>query len=157
MTEDTGRFKEIPVLLSISWFEIRGKINISMLSPLMLYKAYLVYEVHDAYGFKLYTVQLSVGFVGGQCSKTAAYLDPERGRDDDRLPNARIDEWLEVEFFNEGCLDDVDLEMRALEDEGPIWKRGLIIQGIEVRTITPILFRTRTHKHKINLRSRSWF
>ncbi|KAE8692568.1 F-box protein [Hibiscus syriacus] len=151
-----SRFKEIPELLSVCWFEIRGKISIFMLSPLTLYKAYLVYKVHDVYGFEFYPVQLSVGFAGGEVRKRAAYLDPERGQRlhdwqieeyqlptpsyDDRLPKARPDGWLEVElgdFFTEGCMDDGDLEMSALEVEGGNWKGGLIIQGIEIRAITP--------------------
>ncbi|KAE8676446.1 F-box protein [Hibiscus syriacus] len=151
-------FKEIPELLSVCWFEIRGKISISMLSPLTLYKAYLVYKMHDIYGFEFYPAQLSVGFAGGEVRERASYLDPERGprlhdwqieedqlptpRYDDQLPKTRPDGWLEVELgelFNEGCIDEGNLEMSVLEIKGGHWKGGLIIQGIEIRAITPNL------------------
>ncbi|XP_052883026.1 putative F-box protein PP2-B12 [Gossypium arboreum] len=55
-------------------------------------------------------------------------------------PKARVDGWLEVEMgelFNEECVDDGELEMSALEIQGGNEKRGLILQGIEIRAITP--------------------
>ncbi|KAK8627944.1 hypothetical protein V6N13_063659 [Hibiscus sabdariffa] len=145
-----SRFKEIPELLSVCWFEIRGKISISMLSPLTQYKAYLVYKLHEAYGFEFYPVQFSVGCDGSAGSKRVAYLAPERGGrlepwqmeeyliDEELLPRARADGWLEAElgewFTEDG---DGDLEMSVLEVEGGHWKGGLIIQGIEIRAMPP--------------------
>ncbi|GMI78830.1 phloem protein 2-B10 [Hibiscus trionum] len=136
-----NRFKEIPELESVCWFEIRGKISISMLSPLTHYKAYLVYKLHEDYGFEYKPVQFSVGCVGSEGSKRVAYLAPGSGRRIEqwqveeykqRTPinedEDRLDEWLEAEmgeFFNEGCTDDGDLEMSALEVEGGHWKGGL--------------------------------
>ncbi|MBA0781196.1 hypothetical protein Gotri_002143 [Gossypium trilobum] len=142
-----ARFEEVSELLSVCWFEIRGKISISRLSPMTLYKAYLVFKVHDVYGFDYYPVNLSVGVVGTEGSKRAAYLEPERDRipidlqptpNDVQFPMARVDGWLEVEmgeFFNEGCMNAGELEMSALEIEGGNWKGGLIFQGIEIRAI----------------------
>ncbi|KAK8357669.1 hypothetical protein V6Z12_A05G433000 [Gossypium hirsutum] len=148
-----ARFEEVPELLSVCWFEIRGKISISRLSPMTLYKAYLVfkaylvYKVRNVYGFEFYPVKLSVGVVGTEGSKRAAYLEPERDRipidlqptpNDVQFPKARVDGWLEVEmgeFFNEGCMNAGELEMSALEIEGGNWKGGLIFQGIEIRAI----------------------
>lgn len=118
------------------------------------YKAYLVFQVNKVYGFDYYPLNLSVGVVGTEGSKRSAYLQPERRRrpyrqireeqptpgDDVQFPNARVDRWLEVEmgeFFNEGGVDDGELEMSALEIEGGNWKSGLILQGIEIRAITP--------------------
>ncbi|MFQ6647478.1 hypothetical protein Gotur_021151 [Gossypium turneri] len=141
-----ARFEEVPELLSVCWLEIRGKISISRLSPMTLYKAYLVFKVHDVYGFDYYPVNLSV-VVGTGGSKRAAYLEPERDRipidlqptpNDVQFPMARVDGWLEVEmgeFFNEGCMNAGELEMSALEIEGGNWKGGLIFQGIEIRAI----------------------
>ncbi|GMI78961.1 phloem protein 2-B10 [Hibiscus trionum] len=133
------------------------KISISMLSPLTHYKAYLVYKLHEDYGFEYKPVQFSVGCVGSEGSKRVAYLAPGSGRRieqwqveeykqrtpiDEDEDEDRLDEWLEAEmgeFFNEGCTDDGDLEMSALEVEGGHWKGGLIIHGIEIRAVTPNL------------------
>ncbi|PPS04671.1 hypothetical protein GOBAR_AA15988 [Gossypium barbadense] len=142
-------FDEVAELRLVCWFEIRGRISISMLSPMTYYKAYLVYRVRNIYGFQFYPAQLSVGVVGTEGSRRAAYLEPERDRipidrqpipNDVQFPKARVDGWLEVEmgeFFNEGCVDDGELEMSALEIQGGNEKGGLILQGIEIRAITP--------------------
>ncbi|KAG8501757.1 hypothetical protein CXB51_004697 [Gossypium anomalum] len=130
-----GGFDEVAELLRVCWFEIRGRISISMLSPMTHYKAYLVYKERKISGFEFYPAKLSVGVVGTEGSKRAAYLEPK-----ETFPKARVDGWLEVEmgeFFNEGCVDDGELEMSALEIEGGNWKSGLILQGIEIRAITP--------------------
>ncbi|TYI31211.1 hypothetical protein ES332_A05G437900v1 [Gossypium tomentosum] len=136
-----ARFDEVAVLLHVCWFEIRGRISISMLSAMTHYKAYLVYKVRNVYGFQFYPVKLNVGVVGTEGSKRVAYLLP-RGRppNDVQFPKARVDRWLEVEmgeFFNEECVDDGELEMSALEMEGCNRKGDLILQGIEIRAITP--------------------
>ncbi|MBA0630075.1 hypothetical protein Godav_002207 [Gossypium davidsonii] len=151
-----ARFDEVAELLSVCWFEIRGRISISMLSPMTHYKAYLVFQANKVYGFDYFPVNLSVGVVGTEGSKRSAYLQPKKERrrrlywrireeqptpgDDVQFPKARVDRWLEVEmgeFFNEGCVDDGELEMSAVEIEGGNWKGGLIFQGIEIRAITP--------------------
>ncbi|MBA0726056.1 hypothetical protein Golax_001906 [Gossypium laxum] len=151
-----ARFDEVAELRSVCWFEIRGRISISMLSPMTHYKAYLVFQPNDVYGFDYFPVNLSVGVVGTEGSKRSAYLQPRKERrrrlywpireeqptpgDDVQFPKARVDKWLEVEmgeFFNEGCVDDGELEMSAVEIEGGNRKGGLIVQGIEIRAITP--------------------
>ncbi|KAK8301590.1 hypothetical protein V6Z12_D04G031700 [Gossypium hirsutum] len=150
-----ARFDEVAELLHVCWFEIRGRISISMLSPMTHYKAYLVFQANNVYGFDYHPVNLSVGVVGTEGSKRSAYLQPKKGRrrlysqireeqptpgDDVQFPKARVDRWLEVEmgeFFNEGCVDDGELEMSAVEIEGGNWKGSLIFQGIEIRAITP--------------------
>ncbi|KAG8501755.1 hypothetical protein CXB51_004668 [Gossypium anomalum] len=147
-----ARFDEVAVL-HVCWFEIRGRISISMLSPMTHYKAYLVYKVRNVYGFQFYPVKLNVGVVGTEGSKRVAYLLPRRQPPNDvQFPKARVDGWLEVEmgeFFNEECVDDGELEMSALEIEGCNRKgdalemegcnrKGdLILLGIEIRAITP--------------------
>ncbi|TYI85909.1 hypothetical protein E1A91_D04G029600v1 [Gossypium mustelinum] len=133
-----ARFEEVSELLSVCWFEIRGKISISRLSPMTLYKAYLVFKVHDVYGFDYYPVNLSVGLVGTNGSMRTAYLDPEHVLteqqstpvEDEMFPKARVDG---------GCVCDGELEMTAIEIDGGNWKGGLIFQGIEIRAVTPNL------------------
>ncbi|XP_022743439.1 putative F-box protein PP2-B12 [Durio zibethinus] len=152
-----SRFEEVAELISVCWVEIRGKISISMLSPMTHYKAYLVFKAATgAYGFEFQPVEVSVGLVGTEGRKRTVYLDSERGGrqrrriapwriglqasapsgvSDDQFPKVRVDGWLEIElgeFFNEGCVDG-ELEMSVLEVKGGHWKGGLVIQGIEMR------------------------
>ncbi|XWS57315.1 hypothetical protein CRYUN_Cryun09bG0163200 [Craigia yunnanensis] len=161
-----SRFEEVVELISVCLLEIRGKICISMLSPMTHYKAYLVFKATaGAYGFDFQPVEASVGLVGTEGSKRTVYLDAERDRrqryqvvprriglfrrprflglqpsvptraSDDQYPKVREDGWLEIElgeFFNEGCIDG-ELEMTVLEVKAGHWKRGLVIQGIEIR------------------------
>ncbi|XVE90538.1 hypothetical protein DITRI_Ditri20bG0085900 [Diplodiscus trichospermus] len=75
-----SRFEEVAELISVCWFEIRGKIKISMLSHMTNYKAYLVYKATTGvYGFDFHPVEVSVGLVGTEGSKRTAYLDAGRG------------------------------------------------------------------------------
>ncbi|XWS42924.1 hypothetical protein CRYUN_Cryun16bG0055500 [Craigia yunnanensis] len=76
-----SRFEEVAELISVCWLEIRGKISISILSPMTHYKAYLVFKATTgAYGFDYQPVEVSVGLVGTEVSKRTAYLDAERSR-----------------------------------------------------------------------------
>ncbi|XP_048533986.1 F-box protein PP2-B11-like [Triticum urartu] len=56
--------------------------------------------------------------------------------DDVMLPRKRVDGWMEVElgeFYNgESCDSDVSVCLK--ETEGGVWKTGLIVWGIEIRT-----------------------
>ena len=68
-------------LISVCWFEIRGKIDIRMLSPSTLYTANLVFKsAGGAYGFDYQPVDATVGLVGGETPTRLVYLDAERGR-----------------------------------------------------------------------------
>uniref|UniRef100_A0A0A9BYZ7 F-box domain-containing protein n=1 Tax=Arundo donax TaxID=35708 RepID=A0A0A9BYZ7_ARUDO len=52
------------------------------------------------------------------------------------LPQKRADNWMELEmgeFYNEGG-DDGEVSISLMEIKGGQWKRGLIVQGIEIRT-----------------------
>ncbi|KAL6591480.1 hypothetical protein ACP70R_049983 [Stipagrostis hirtigluma subsp. patula] len=52
-----------------------------------------------------------------------------------RLPQKRADNWMEVElgeFYNEGG-DDGEVSISLTETKGGHWKKGLIVQGIEIR------------------------
>ncbi|KAF3452415.1 hypothetical protein FNV43_RR02848 [Rhamnella rubrinervis] len=76
-----ARFAEVAELVSVCWLEIRGKIDIRMLSPMTLYAAYLVFKsTTGAYGFEHQPVETTVGLVGGESLKRTVYLDAERGR-----------------------------------------------------------------------------
>ncbi|XP_062084253.1 F-box protein PP2-B10-like [Humulus lupulus] len=70
------RFGDVAELISVCWFEIRGKIDIRMLSPSTLYTANFVFKpTVGAYGFELQTLDAIVGLVGGQKSTRSVYLN----------------------------------------------------------------------------------
>ncbi|KAH9734419.1 F-box protein [Citrus sinensis] len=150
-----ARFPEVAELIRVCWLEIRGKISTRSLSPGTLYTAYLVYKLTaGSYGFEYQPVSVSVGLVNGETQTQTVYLHEERGlrqgyhgllnRSSSQastpkenvcyFPKERKDEWLEIElgdFFNEED-EHGELEMSVLELKGH-WKRGLVIQGIDIR------------------------
>ncbi|PON76584.1 Phloem protein [Parasponia andersonii] len=75
-----ARFDDVAELIGVCWFEVRGKIDIRMLSPSTLYTANLVFKLTGAYGFEHQPVDARVGLVGGETSTRVVYLDTERGR-----------------------------------------------------------------------------
>ncbi|OAY23416.1 putative F-box protein PP2-B12 [Manihot esculenta] len=139
VSDPDSRFEEVAELIDVCWLEIHGKIETQMLSPATMYTAYLVFKLaREAYGWHAPPAEVSVGLAGSESTKSRVCLDTGRGR---RLhlpigyPKEREDGWLEVklgEFFNkEG--EDGELEMSFLEVKGGHWKRGLVVQGIEIR------------------------
>ncbi|KAJ9166654.1 hypothetical protein P3X46_021372 [Hevea brasiliensis] len=159
VSEPDSRFAEVAVLIMVCWLEISGKINTQMLSPATLYTAYLVFKLATgAFGFQSLPAEVSVGLAGSESFTRGVFLDAKRGRrrrhgmlsrswhfglrasvptggSDGGYPKERADGWLEIklgEFFNkEG--EDGELEMSILEVKGGHWKRGLVVQGIEIR------------------------
>lgn len=151
-------------LLDVCWFEVRGKININMLSTGTNYAAYLVFTCKSrTYGFEHQPAEAFVSISGHESEKRIVCLDPEgaerqryqivprriglfyhrlRQRRQDmsmeqntEYPKQRKDGWMEVElgeYFVEGGQDG-DLEVSLMEVKGGNWKRGLTIQGIEIR------------------------
>ena len=71
-----NRVGEVAELLLVCWLEIRGKIDMRMLSPSTKYKAYLVFKLtSDAYGFKNSLMVVTVGLVGRESTKQTVLLD----------------------------------------------------------------------------------
>ncbi|XP_065880938.1 putative F-box protein PP2-B12 [Euphorbia lathyris] len=158
-----SRFGEVAELICVCWFDISGKINTQMLSPATRYEAYLVYQSTGAHGFEYHPTEATVGLAGTEGCKLTVYLIGERGGNPRRYqmvrrigwlrrnrilelqgyegdrevqyPRTREDGWIEVklgEFFNkEG--QDGDLEISILEVKSGFWKRGILVQGIEIR------------------------
>ncbi|XP_057994636.1 F-box protein At2g02240 [Hevea brasiliensis] len=148
ISEPDSRFTEVAELISVCWFEIRGKINTCMLSPATLYKAYLVFKLRRAYGFGGLPVEGIVGFAGSESSKRTIYLDNRTGsrreasvsnaENSENYPKKRGDGWLEIElgeFLNEEG-DHGELEISVLEVKRLNWKHGLVVRGIEIRPKT---------------------
>jgi hypothetical protein len=134
------RFPEVAELLEVWWLGIRGTINILALSPNTQYAAYLVFKMIDAQGFQNCPIELSVGAEGGHSSTKIVCLDPNvevEGMHHNRAvglqrPSVRSDGWLEIEigeFVNSGLEDEVQMTVKETNN----WKRGLFLEGIEVR------------------------
>ncbi|KAL8540815.1 hypothetical protein ACS0TY_002146 [Phlomoides rotata] len=76
-----SRFSEVAKLLNVWWFEVRGKINVHMLSSGTNYAVYLVFiRKPTTYGFAPHTAEASVWISGRECEKQSVCLDPEGER-----------------------------------------------------------------------------
>ncbi|KAB2621315.1 F-box protein [Pyrus ussuriensis x Pyrus communis] len=141
-----ARFERVAELVVVWWLEIRGKIDTRILSPSTVYKAYLVFMLSErARGFDHDDpLEVKVGLFGEEetSSKRIVFLGRQNitGRpmeiDETQYPKKRPDGWLEVEigeFFCPGEEDGVLMEMICKELDLHRMKRGLIVQGIEVR------------------------
>ncbi|KAG8363802.1 hypothetical protein BUALT_Bualt19G0060200 [Buddleja alternifolia] len=71
-----SRFAEVAELLSVWWFEIRGKISMKMLSPNTNYAAYLVFKCRATlYGFDDQIAKGNVGSAGQESQTLKIGLD----------------------------------------------------------------------------------
>ncbi|KAI4310906.1 hypothetical protein MLD38_035850 [Melastoma candidum] len=76
-----SRFQEVAELISVCWLEIRGKIDLGMLSPGTNYAAYLVFKSGGlSFGFENQEVEVAFGVEGGEYKERTVYLDPDRWR-----------------------------------------------------------------------------
>lgn len=119
-----------------------------MLSPKTTYAALLIFKkAVDSYGLSS-PIQEGYVKVRSHVYKQTVCLDPPFGYNWPRahflssscdattkLPNLRKDGWMEIqigEFLNDGG-DDGDVEVSLQETNEGQWKRGLIVEGIELR------------------------
>ncbi|XP_010514004.1 PREDICTED: putative F-box protein PP2-B8 [Camelina sativa] len=147
-----ARFEKVGELLEERWFEIRGKINTRVLSPKTRYSVYIVFMKADiCYGFADVAIEAVVGVVGQYLQESSRrylcfdeamkgfFLRREMEKKNLVKPKSRKDGWMELElgeFFNEGGLMSSDeIEMSVLKTKRLHWKRGLIVQGIEIRPV----------------------
>uniref|UniRef100_M8BME2 Uncharacterized protein n=1 Tax=Aegilops tauschii TaxID=37682 RepID=M8BME2_AEGTA len=139
------RFSEGAQLRDVCWLEIRGKINSKMLSQDTTYAAYM--EASVSSGATNLTRKVCIqdeGEDGDEDNEEDVVLENYWARWNNRvvshrenvtLPQKRADGWMELElgkFFNEGG-DDGEVSFSLTETKGGQWKRGLIVQGIEIR------------------------
>lgn len=156
-----SRFPQVAELVTVCWFEIKGKIKTSLLSPDTNYGAYFVFKMtRAAYGFYA-PAEVVVKTVGGKVETRNVYLEsqdryqivprrigvlnPFRApmsrmqsivRDDEfKLPKQRSDGWLEVKIgeFSTRRDEDGEVEFSVLEVEAGNWKGGMVVEGIEIR------------------------
>ena len=73
------RFQEVAELISVCWFEIRGRINTCTLCLKTKYAAYLVFNsTKETYGFEYFPAEVSIGIIGGRTSTQCVYLNPDK-------------------------------------------------------------------------------
>ncbi|KAL9408668.1 hypothetical protein AB3S75_047116 [Citrus x aurantiifolia] len=130
-----SRFLEVAELKYVWWFDVKAMIETGILSLRTNYAAYLVFKfVESKYGFARRPVDSGVYIEGSDNGvRRRLLLDPSRNMA--RLSEDRRDGWIEIEmgeFFNENG-DDGKLVCSLFEFDSFVTKRGLIIQGIEVR------------------------
>ncbi|KAL3507371.1 hypothetical protein ACH5RR_032753 [Cinchona calisaya] len=151
-----SRFSEVVELIDVCWLKIRGQMQTQMLSQKTCYAVYLVFKTRERW-YGLETVaKASIGFVGGSGGTSfvfyqknnSVYLNPPTDSHnhqsveqqiDGRVPHQRNDGWLEIflgEFYNDE--GDGDIEFHLWETEVLNWKRGLIIEGIELRPMDDV-------------------
>ncbi|XP_020249531.1 F-box protein PP2-B13-like [Asparagus officinalis] len=158
--ESNSRFPEVAELVTVCWLEIQCSIKARALSPKTTYCAYLIFNItRGSYGLT-FPPQESIIKLGSHVSKqnvclqpdesdppqprltllgrSASFRVPPRGSGTHgpvKSPCRRDDGWMEVEmgrfFVDEGQEENVDVSM--MEVGGGQWKRGLVIQGIELR------------------------
>ncbi|XP_037451066.1 F-box protein PP2-B11-like [Triticum dicoccoides] len=133
-------FCEAAQLRGVWWLLIRGEIHSTMLSPNSKYAAYMVFKLADEFfnlDFPFQEASTSVGGIDDSTRQVClqAYIE-DGDAEDVMLPRKRADGWMEVElgeFYNgEGCDSEVSVCLK--ETEGGVWKTGLIVWGIEIRT-----------------------
>ncbi|KAE8670272.1 hypothetical protein F3Y22_tig00112159pilonHSYRG00143 [Hibiscus syriacus] len=134
-SERDSRFPEVAELKLVWWLDVKGKMETRILSPNTNYAAYLVFRLRRRHtsGFRRRTVGLNVN-IDGMVPREAQRVSLD-SRDEPQHVRERGDEWMEVEmgeFWSE-CGDDGTVEFGLKEIDTSYHKRGLIIEGIEIR------------------------
>ncbi|KAK8281241.1 hypothetical protein V6Z12_D09G225300 [Gossypium hirsutum] len=117
-------FSEVAELKLVWWLEVKGMIDIRILSYNTNYAAYLVFKLRNkrTIEFRHRAVGLHIN-VGGITSWEVRRVSEKMGG------------WMEVEmgeFFNEFG-DDGTVQLSLREIDTSYYKQGLIIEGIELR------------------------
>uniref|UniRef100_A0A0E0NMN5 F-box domain-containing protein n=1 Tax=Oryza rufipogon TaxID=4529 RepID=A0A0E0NMN5_ORYRU len=146
-------FSEVIELPACYELVICGKIPCKMLSGNTNYAAYIVFVVvEDSFGLAT-ILDASVSVGGSLCTTRQVCFDSTSSLSADEhfvednievpqdgsviLPQERDDGWMELEvgefFHNEECNGDVCFSVLEAEDGRWLSKRGLVVQGIEIR------------------------
>ncbi|CAO2151880.1 unnamed protein product [Urochloa humidicola] len=142
---EDSRFPTCAELLAVCWLDIAGTISSRMLSGDTRYAAYLVFKMaDDSFGLDS-PLQVASVIVGEDTSTHPVRLQSYAGDEENdateqeappRLPLERPDGWMELElgdWYNHGG-DDTEVCASVKETTfGGNWKKGLIIQGLEIR------------------------
>ncbi|CAH1451183.1 unnamed protein product [Lactuca virosa] len=134
-----SRFAEVCILKKVCWLEIRGKIASVMLSQNNTYVVYLVYQTtSDSHGHSVPATTM-VSFCGIGMVTENVYLQKSEAseiwKENYVFPQRRKDGWMEIKLgefeYNDG--DNGEVEMAYVENNWGHWKKGLIVEGIELR------------------------
>ncbi|KAK6255148.1 hypothetical protein SCA6_016453, partial [Theobroma cacao] len=130
-----SRFSEVAELKQVWSLDVKGVIETKILSPKTAYVAYLVYKFATSRsGFDKKPVDLHVKLEESDAGRTfRVFLDPSSNIP--QFSRERGDGWMEVklgEFFNEHG-DDGKAVCRLREVDNSTAKKGLIIEGIDIR------------------------
>ncbi|KAL1222714.1 putative F-box protein PP2-B2 [Cardamine amara subsp. amara] len=134
-----ARFEKIAEVSNDCLFEARGEMSTRYLSPRTRYSVYIVFKTKSGYPEGFWDggvpVRGTVALVGHEpCNRFLYFVEPSNGRKD--REKERRDGWMEAElgdFFNKVSCDDAAIS--DVEIRGSHWKRGLIIQGMELRPV----------------------
>ncbi|KAF8667325.1 hypothetical protein HU200_053000 [Digitaria exilis] len=143
-----SRFASMISALTSKFFLLAGHIERRELSPNTKYAVYLVFRLEDeTYGLHCPTQEAHIT-TGDQVAKRRVSLYPRttqagegeqggRAEEDSTLsyPREREDDWMEVqlgEFYNHQEDTEV-VDFRLLEHVQLHWKKGLMLEGIEIR------------------------
>jgi len=141
-----SRFPECAELLAVCWLDFSGAIESRMLSENTRYAAYLVFKMDDdCYGLDSPLQVASIHIGEDEISSHRVRLQNNIGNQQNdgaeeeatpRLPMERPDGWMELEigeWDNHGG-EDKHFCARVRETTyGGNWKKGLILQGVEIR------------------------
>ncbi|XP_042755637.1 F-box protein At2g02240 [Lactuca sativa] len=131
-----SRFPEVCILKQVYWLSIHGRIVAGMLSQNNTYDAYLVFgTTKDSRGVSV-PAKTRLSFGGSEMETENVYLQrPHRVQENYVFPHKRKDGWMEIKLgefdYNEG--DNGKVEMAYEEIKLGHWKKGLIVEGIELR------------------------
>lgn len=139
-----SRFPKNAKLVDVCWLDIKGAISTKLLSPDTTYGAYFVFKLTDTYtGFERVPVKVSVSEVDETghhpIVTNSVYLKAQEGSPEG-VPRP-VDGWMEIQMGTyqvgggDGVRESVFLEMSVRQTEILNWKRGLLIQGIELRPL----------------------
>ncbi|KAE8670271.1 hypothetical protein F3Y22_tig00112159pilonHSYRG00142 [Hibiscus syriacus] len=134
-SERDSRFPEVAELKLVWWLHVKGKMETRASSPNTNYVVYLVFRIRYQHtiGFRRRPVDLTVN-IDGLSSREARRVSLYKW-DEPQHVRERGDEWTEVEMgeFWNGCDDDGIVEFSLEEIDTSYHKRGLVIEGIEIR------------------------
>ncbi|MBA0616207.1 hypothetical protein Godav_016273 [Gossypium davidsonii] len=126
-----SRFSEVAELKLVWWLEVKGMIDIRILSYNTNYAAYLVFKLRNkrTIEFRHRAVGLHIN-VGGITSWEVRRVSLDPSQNGTQHVREREDGWME--FFNEFG-DDGTVQLCLREIDTSYYKQGLIIEGIELR------------------------
>ncbi|XP_022927634.1 lectin-like [Cucurbita moschata] len=115
---------EVAELIEVSWLDIRGKINESMLSPNAVYEVALHVQLNDrASGWD---APLNIELKKPDGSKIVRQ---------ECLSGKPRNQWFEIvveyKVGNHGCGSSGEIEF-AFYEHGGHWKRGLLVKGVRI-------------------------